>query len=85
MKFFDLHCDTITECYLKNKGLKTNDLDISLEKRQTILETVVISRRIDNCFNWAVFGFGSKLGIYRVARGFLVSIENCVAWWLCFS
>lgn len=32
MKFFDLHCDTITECYLKNKSLKTNDLDISLEK-----------------------------------------------------
>ena len=32
MKFFDLHCDTITECYNQNKSLKNNDLDISLEK-----------------------------------------------------
>lgn len=32
MKFFDLHCDTITECYKQNKSLKNNDLDISLEK-----------------------------------------------------
>ncbi len=32
MKFFDLHCDTITECYNRNKSLKNNDLDISLEK-----------------------------------------------------
>ncbi len=32
MKFFDLHCDTITECYRQNKSLKNNDLDISLER-----------------------------------------------------
>lgn len=32
MKFFDLHCDTITECYVQNKSLEKNDLDISLEK-----------------------------------------------------
>lgn len=32
MKFFDLHCDTITECYNQNKSLKNNDLDISLKK-----------------------------------------------------
>ena len=32
MKFFDLHCDTITECYKQNKSLKSNDLDISLER-----------------------------------------------------
>ncbi|MBE6755825.1 MAG: hypothetical protein E7555_05165 [Ruminococcaceae bacterium] len=32
MKFFDLHCDTITECYAQNKSLRNNDLDISLEK-----------------------------------------------------
>lgn len=32
MKFFDLHCDTITECYKQNKTLEKNDLDISLEK-----------------------------------------------------
>lgn len=38
MKFFDLHCDTITECYLKNKKLKTNDLDISLDKAKCIDE-----------------------------------------------
>lgn len=36
MKFFDLHCDTITECYLKNKKLESNDLDISLEKAEYI-------------------------------------------------
>lgn len=38
MKFFDLHCDTITECYLKGKNLKSNDLDISLEKAECIDE-----------------------------------------------
>lgn len=32
MKFFDLHCDTITECYRQNKSLMKNDLDISLER-----------------------------------------------------
>lgn len=32
MKFFDLHCDTITECYKQNKSLENNDLDISLER-----------------------------------------------------
>jgi len=38
MKFFDLHCDTITECYLKGENLKSNDLDISLEKAECIDE-----------------------------------------------
>lgn len=38
MKFFDLHCDTVTECYLKNKKLESNDLDISLEKAKYIDE-----------------------------------------------
>ncbi|MBR3588243.1 MAG: membrane dipeptidase [Clostridia bacterium] len=37
MKFFDLHCDTITECYNQNKSLTNNDLDISLD-RGKILE-----------------------------------------------
>ncbi len=32
MKFFDLHSDTITECFTQNKSLQKNDLDISLEK-----------------------------------------------------
>lgn len=32
MKFFDLHSDTITECFKQNKSLQKNDLDISLEK-----------------------------------------------------
>lgn len=32
MKFFDLHSDTITECFKQNKSLHKNDLDISLEK-----------------------------------------------------
>ncbi len=32
MKFFDLHSDTITECFKQNKSLRENDLDISLEK-----------------------------------------------------
>ena len=32
MKFFDLHSDTITECYSQNKSLSDNDLHISLER-----------------------------------------------------
>lgn len=32
MKFFDLHSDTITECYSQNKSLEKNDLHISLER-----------------------------------------------------
>lgn len=32
MKFFDLHSDTITECYSQNKSLTKNDLHLSLER-----------------------------------------------------
>ena len=32
MKFFDLHCDTIGECYKGNKKLYENDLHISLRR-----------------------------------------------------
>ncbi|MDR0405124.1 MAG: membrane dipeptidase [Oscillospiraceae bacterium] len=32
MNFFDLHCDTIYECILKNKKLNKNNLHISLER-----------------------------------------------------
>ncbi len=32
MKLFDLHSDTITECFRQNKSLVRSDLDISLEK-----------------------------------------------------
>ena len=32
MRFFDFHCDTIGECYLKNKHLARNNLHIDLQK-----------------------------------------------------
>lgn len=32
MRLFDLHCDTITECYLGGHSLRKNNLAISLEK-----------------------------------------------------
>lgn len=32
MKYFDLHCDTITECALRNKSLASNDLHVSLDR-----------------------------------------------------
>ena len=32
MKLFDLHCDTIGECYKNNLPLKSNSLNVSLEK-----------------------------------------------------
>ena len=32
MNYFDLHCDTITECFEKRKELKQNDLALSLER-----------------------------------------------------
>ncbi len=38
MKFFDLHSDTITECFKQNKSLRENDLDISLEKGEYLEE-----------------------------------------------
>ncbi len=38
MKLFDLHCDTITECYKRNVNLKENALDISLEKGKFLEE-----------------------------------------------
>lgn len=34
MKFFDLHCDTIYECYHKNLGLRNNGLQIDYNKSQ---------------------------------------------------
>ncbi len=42
MRFFDLHCDTITECYSKEKSLKNNDLDISLEKADFLEDWVQV-------------------------------------------
>ncbi|MFU0832506.1 MAG: Peptidase M19 [Oscillospiraceae bacterium] len=32
MKYFDLHCDTITKCYENHLSLKANELNVSLEK-----------------------------------------------------
>ena len=32
MKIFDLHCDTIGECYKNQKMLRTNDMHLSLDK-----------------------------------------------------
>lgn len=32
MKFFDLHCDTIGECFLQNKSLKENDMHLDLKR-----------------------------------------------------
>lgn len=34
IRYFDLHCDTITECSLKNKELFDNDLHISVKKTE---------------------------------------------------
>jgi membrane dipeptidase len=32
MKVFDLHCDTIGECYKQGKSLLTNDMHFSLDR-----------------------------------------------------
>lgn len=32
MRYFDLHCDTMTECFLHDKPLRDNDLHVSLQK-----------------------------------------------------
>ncbi len=42
MKFFDLHSDTITECFKQNKFLQKNDLDISLEKGKFLDEWIQV-------------------------------------------
>ena len=36
MKLFDLHCDTITECYKRKASLRENELNISLLKGENI-------------------------------------------------
>lgn len=38
MKFFDLHCDTIGECYNKKIPLRKNDLHIDLERAKELGE-----------------------------------------------
>lgn len=40
MRFFDLHCDTLYECYNNDKGFGENDLQVSLDKRGNISEWV---------------------------------------------
>lgn len=40
MRYFDLHCDTMTECFLKGKSLRCNDLHVDLE-RAAALDTYV--------------------------------------------
>ena len=32
MKYFDLHCDTVTECYEKHDGIRSNQFNVNLEK-----------------------------------------------------
>ena len=32
MRYFDLHCDTLTNCYKQHEGLKNNNQHISFEK-----------------------------------------------------
>lgn len=36
LRYFDLHCDTMTECFLHNKHLKENDLHVNLQKAQAM-------------------------------------------------
>lgn len=32
MQFIDMHCDTLLECYLQDKPLRENDLQIDLQR-----------------------------------------------------
>mgnify|MGYP002513228344 CR=1 FL=1 len=36
MKLFDLHCDTIGECYQNKVSLRHNDLNVSLKKAENL-------------------------------------------------
>lgn len=36
MRYFDLHCDTMTECFLHDKPLKENDLHVNLQKASAL-------------------------------------------------
>lgn len=36
MRYFDLHCDTMTECFLHGKKLRENNLHVSLEKARAL-------------------------------------------------
>lgn len=40
MRYFDLHCDTMTECFLHDRPLRENDLHVNLRKAEA-LETYV--------------------------------------------
>ena len=35
MQIIDMHCDTLLECYLRNKSSRKNDLHIDLEKMRS--------------------------------------------------
>lgn len=40
MNYFDLHCDTISECYNKHQGLLVNSMQLNLEKGKNIKDWV---------------------------------------------
>lgn len=40
MRYFDLHCDTMTECYVKNRHIDQNDLHIDC-RRAEVFDTYV--------------------------------------------
>lgn len=40
MNYFDLHCDTISECYNKQEGLEKNTIQLSLQRGNNIKEWV---------------------------------------------
>ncbi len=35
MQIIDMHCDTLLECYLRNKSFEKNDLHIDLENAES--------------------------------------------------
>jgi membrane dipeptidase len=57
MKVFDLHCDTIGECYKQQKRLRSNDMHLSLEQ---------LSRYEEYCQVFAIWITDDKRGQFAV-------------------
>ncbi len=75
MRYFDLHCDTMTECYVRDKHIGENDLHIDC-KRAAVFDTYVQCYAVwlpDN-----LHGSEAFQRFCQVAERFTAEIHSCV-------
>ena len=74
MDYFDLHCDTISECYNENQALNRNHMQLSLEKGKNINKWVqTYAIWMNDEFNHdEAYDYFNKVYAY-----FLTQLEEC--------